>query len=728
MPEHQGPAVHDLRPRLVLLVVLLALACPLAGGGGEARARALAEDEVLLLADEVVYDRRLGIVTATGSVELARGERLLRADTLSYNKRSDVVTASGNVALLEPSGEVVFADYVELTGDLKSGAVHGFGMLLTDGSRLAAAGGRLTADGRSELAKVVYSPCRLCEDDPERAPLWQLKAVRVVHDRELQTIFYTDATLEVYGIPVLYVPFFSHPDPTVERKTGFLPPVVGRNSTLGLTYTQPYFFNISDSRDATVTPIFTSKEGPVLTAEYREATRSGSYQIEGSITRGDRLSDDSRTNKRTRGHVNGFGDFEINPYWATGFAIARSSDATYLARYGFARGRPSLTQNVYLEGRRGREHARIDAFYFQSLDPDIDGDTVPWILPLFDYGWRSEPGIVGGVWAFDTNARVLGRPDGADSRRLSLSLGWNLPHVSPAGEVYRLRLSLRGDAYHVSDVTDPQSPTGPTLEGFTGRVVPRIELGWRWPWVRESGGTRLVVEPVVQLIASPNGGNPKEIPNEDSLSFEFDDANLLSANRFPGLDRVEGGVRANYAVRLAAYGSGGGWSEFLFGQSWRLQDDDTFETGTGLSQHFSDYVGRLTVAPGPLLDLGLRFRLDKGNLAPRRLSLSVGGGPQWLRGQLSYINLSDEPTAGVPSTVEQLNLSGVYRFAERWSLSARHQRDLGKPGGSLLTGIGLTYADECITISIQADRNFTRELDVEDTTNVSVMVRLRNLG
>jgi LPS-assembly protein len=466
----------------------------------------------------------------------------------------------------------------------------------------------------------------------------------------------------------------------------------------------------------------------VLTAEYREATQSGYYEVEGSITRGDRESEVDRPVERTRGHIDGFGDFEINPYWTTGFAIARASDPTYLARYGFARGLPSLTQNVYLEGHRGRENARIDAYYFQSLDADVEEDTVPWVLPLFDYGWRSEPGIVGGVWAFDANARVLGRPDGADSRRLSLTLGWNLPHVSPLGEVYRLRLSLRGDAYHVSGVVDPQSPAGATLEGFTGRVVPRIELGWRWPWVLESGGARLVVEPVVQLIASPNGGNPKEIPNEDSLSFEFDDANLLSANRFPGLDRVEGGVRANYAARFAVYGAGAGWSEFLFGQSWRLQDDDTFESGTGLSQHFSDYVGRLTVAPDPLLNLGLRFRLDRGNLTPRRVELSVGGGPQWLRGQLSYINLSDEPTAGVPSTVEQLNVNGVYRFAENWSLSAHHQRDLGEPGGSLLTGIGLTYANECVTVSVQANRNFTRELDVEESTNVSVTVRLRNLG
>jgi len=686
------------------------------------------DEEVLMIADEVVYDEELGVVTARGSVEMSRDGRVLRADTVSYNKRSDLVTASGNVAVIEPNGETAFADYVELTGDLKSGVIEGLGILLTDGSRLAAAGGRRTPDGRTDLRKAVYSPCDLCEDDPDRAPIWQVKAFRVVHDKQLKTIFYNDAFLEVFGIPVLYVPFFSHPDPTVDRKTGFLPPTFGRSSALGATYTQPYYFNISPESDATLTPTMTSDEGPVLAGEYRRATQSGYYELEGSITRGDRLPEDNRNTERTRGHVNLVGDFAVNPFWDYGFAIERATDQTYLGRYGFGRGRASLTQNIYLRGVRENDYANVDAYYFQNLDANVDESTVPIILPLIDYGYRSDPELLGGVWTFNANGRVLGRPDGADSQRLSVTTGWELPRIGAWGDVSKLRLSLRGDAYNVNDVTDTQNPTGPELEGFTGRVVPQVEYSVRWPLVRSSGGSRQIIEPIAQAILAPNGSNPKDIPNEDSLSFEFNDANLISANRFPGLDRVEGGARANYGIRAAYYNENGGWSEFLFGQTYRLQDDDTFEEGTGLSEHFSDYVGRLTVSPRPYIDLGVRFRLDQSNFAIRRSSLSASAGPEWLRGSLAYNSLSDEPTTGVPSSEEQLLLAASYRFADNWRLSAQHQRDLGEEGGSLLSGIGIGYIDECVTLDFSVNRNFTRDRDIEDTTNFSFQIRLRNLG
>lgn len=268
-----------------------------------------AADDTLLTADEMIYEEQFGVVTARGSVELTRGERLLRADAISYNRTADVVTASGNVALLEPGGEVLFADYLELTGDLKSGAIRGIRILLTDSSRFAANGARMTADGRTDLSKAVYSPCELCEDSFNNAPFWQIKAVRVTHDKELQRIFYTDAIFEAFGVPVAYLPFFSHPDPTVVRKTGFLDPSFGTDTTLGFTYEQPIFFDIAPNKDATVAPIFTSKEGVILTGEYRHVTESGAFSFEGSAVHDERGPEDAKESPRTRGHIRGNGEF-----------------------------------------------------------------------------------------------------------------------------------------------------------------------------------------------------------------------------------------------------------------------------------------------------------------------------------------------------------------------------------------------------------------------------------
>ncbi|SVC65332.1 uncharacterized protein METZ01_LOCUS318186, partial [marine metagenome] len=250
----------------------------------QSEAPGVLQDNVLMRADSVTYDEDFGIVTASGHVEISHGENILFADTISYNRRDDIVIATGNVALLSAEDDVVFSNYMELTGDLKSGTIRGIQILFSDGSRAAGVSGRMTGDGRNEIRKAVYSPCELCPENYWKEPLWQIKSFNVIHDKSLKRIFYKDAFLEVFGVPVAYVPFFSHPDPSVVRKTGFLTPSIRSNGVLGLTYEQPFFLNIAPNRDATFAPIISFKEGVVLTGEYREVRKHGKYKLNGSIT------------------------------------------------------------------------------------------------------------------------------------------------------------------------------------------------------------------------------------------------------------------------------------------------------------------------------------------------------------------------------------------------------------------------------------------------------------
>ena len=161
--------------------------------------------------------------------------------------------------------------------------------------------------------------------------------------------------------------------------------------------------------------------------------------------------------------------------------------------------------------------------------------------------------------------------------------------------------------------------------------------------MRKTGSTRQLIEPVVKFSLSPHGGNPDEIPNEDSQDFEFDDTNLFSVNRFPGLDRVEGGPRVSYGVRLGSYGVEGGRVTAFIGQSFRVKADDTFEKGSGLEDNRSDFVGRVQMVLSDYLDLAYRFRLDRDDFASRRSEVDVDVGPEWLRVQLGFLSLDDAP-------------------------------------------------------------------------------------
>jgi LPS-assembly protein len=189
---------------------------------------------------------------------------LLRADRVTYSEKTDTFSATGNVAIVEPNGDVIFGDRGEFTNQFKDGFIEGFRMLFMDNSRLAATGGRRVGGVVTTLGKGVFSPCDLCKDDPSRAPLWRIRAVRVIHDNVRKEVEYKDAFLEMFGVPIAYLPYFSHAGPSVNRRSGLLIPSYASSSDFGSTFQVPYFWAINPSEDLTLTPFIYSGEAPML--------------------------------------------------------------------------------------------------------------------------------------------------------------------------------------------------------------------------------------------------------------------------------------------------------------------------------------------------------------------------------------------------------------------------------------------------------------------------------
>lgn len=695
------------------------------------RADELPSDEapVELTADKLIYEQDGNVVTATGNVEIIQRDYVLNADKVIYHQEIDKVVATGNVSMLNPNGDVIFADHVELTDQMREGFIKSIRLLLSDQSRMAAFEGRRTFGTVTELRKVVYSPCRVCDDKPAQPPLWQIKARRVNHNQESKRISYHHAIFELWGLPVAYTPYFSHPDPSIKRKSGFLAPTIGRSSDLGVMFGLPYYYAISPHRDITIAPAIMSREGPLVSAEYRERTRTGKFEFSGSVTRVDDRDingDETGRGKETRGHFFGNGAFEFGHDDRWGFDLAATSDDTYLRRFKI-NSEDTLTSRIFVEGLRGRTHASANAYYFRGLEEDEVSSETPIIFPVLDYNFIGEPDRFGGRFNIDANALVLQRREGADSRRASVAGGWQLPYVTPHGSVFTLAASVRSDIYHTNGVPNQADPTSAKRGGVIGRVLPQVSLDWRFPLVRTEGGARQMIEPIVVLVASPYGGNPSSIPNEDSESFEFDDTNLFSPNRFTGLDRWEGGPRANAGVKLAAYGQSGAQVSFLLGQSFRLRENTLFRQETGLEKKRSDFVGRFYYRPSKYLDYIHRFRLNRNNFGFRRNDIQVLVGPPYLKFKINYVELDEALTDDQIKTVQELNASLTLRMTKFWSLKAHNRRDI-ETNQTISSGVGVLFKNECVEFNASFDRRFTRDRDVEPSSSFNFSLILTNIG
>jgi LPS-assembly protein len=691
---------------------------PTVGDGG----RKLDGDRpVQLSADEMSYDQEQGVITAYGNVEIIHGGRRLRADVIVYNQRTDVVSASGNIELTEPSGERIFASAMDVTGDFKDAVVQSIGVILTDRSRIAAVAARRSDETVTEFRKGVYSPCNLCKTDPTRPPLWQLKAVKVVHDKDQQTIEYRDAWMEVFGIPVAYTPYFSHPDPTVKRKTGLLAPSWGGSSDLGYVLRVPYFFNISPNEDATLTALGTTKGGSGGILEYRGRYQKGRIDATGSLVSGDSASDED-----FRGHIDAKGRFDIDDTWRWGFDANRATDDTYTRRYGFT-SPPFLDSRLFAEGFRRRNYFSFNTYAFQDLRGTSESGFEPYVMPLLDYNHVGETDRFGGQTLMDVNMLALTRTDGTDTRRLSIRPGWQLPFIGPLGDAYKLTFSLNADLYHVDEL-DRTSVKKAQYSGFAHRVTPLAMFDWRYPLVRPGNGYSQVIEPIMVAAYSPNGGNPDTIPNEDSKELEFDDTNLFSANKFSGLDRVEGGARVNYGVKWGVYGKGkdaGSTSAFI-GQSYRPRTDSTFATGTGLEENFSDVVGRIRVSPGPLLNAVYRTRIDGDNFSPKRNEVLLSAGPPALNFSGNYVFIQPQAGSQFPGR-EELSYAVKSRLNRYWRASVSGITDLDSSDTRAISA-RLIFENECLIFTTNATRTFYEDRDLKPSDQITFSVVFKTLG
>jgi LPS-assembly protein len=727
-----------------LAALCLLAACLAADGVGSAAAQAVPEDAarvaqsfgpdglpILLRADEITQDQELGVVVARGNVEVARGERVLLADTLSYNRNAKTVTASGNVRMLEPSGEVIFADYIELTEDLLEGTIENLRILLADNARIAAAGARRSDGNRTEMARAVYSPCLVCQDDPTADPLWQVKAKRVVHDQTAKQVDYYDAVLEFYGVPIAYTPYFTHPDPTVERQTGFLAPSFGSTTNTGVFLRTPFFWAIGENRDATLDPILTREQGIIYSGEYRQAFDTGYLETSGSLAVADEDIGDPgliRTEEdKVRGHIFTAGQFHVDPTWRWGWDINRSTDQTYLRKFNFWENPGnSMTSTVYAEGFRGRNYASAEAFSYQDLRLGQRSDT-PLILPLLNYSGLGEADSFGGRWSLDANLRGLTDGDDADSQRLSVQTGYRKEFISSFGLLTTVEGSLRSDLYHVDQASLTDSTGGAIDDGLTGRVIPRAGIVNRFPLARYSVGGRQVIEPIVAAYASPNGGNPSDIPNQDSSIFETDDINVLEANRSNGLDRVETGNKAVAGLNLAHFGDAGDRISLFLGQSYRFRENNELANDIGVENERSDWVGRLRVEPNDYFSLFYRFNIQEDELLANRSELDavVGGSGLQFAGNYTFIRDTIDPSS---TAVEELSLTVSSQFSEYWSGSVSTLQDLEEDGGSLSHSAFLKYEDECFIFRGRYLRSYTRSVDVSQEDSLFFQLTFKTLG
>lgn len=689
-------------------------------------------------AKSLTHDDDAQTVTAIGDVELVQGEQILRADKIVYYLAEDKVTAIGNISLMDEKGDVHFAEYVELKDHMKDGFVQGLLTLLADGSRFTAAEAKRENNGtKTTMTDATYTVCHVCESDPH--PLWQIKASKVVHDATDKTIDYKNARLEFLGIPVAYSPIFSHPDPTMKRKSGFLRPEYGWKDTLGTHIDAGYYYTISPDKDLTLHVEPTAKAGTVLKGQWRERFANGELQIDGNTANSDRTEQDgSVSTGRQRGSLFAKGLFDINDKWRSGVEVARVSDKQYLGFYDLypeekdmgPKNNIVLTSQVYAERFSGRDYSRVAAMSFEDIRLGAH-PIQPDVLPMMEHDMIGEPGSLwGGRW--EAGASVLGLTRDAsnqDMQRSSLSLGWERRGTTSAGFSNVLRFDGRGDLYGVQDSDIAKIDPTQESNANTLRGIATAGFTSSYPLVKSLDSSQIIVEPIAGVNLSPVVSSQNNtIPNEDSIDVQFDANSLFNETHYPGLDREEDGGRANYGVKTGVYGDDGRYGKVFLGQQYRFYGHEIYPDGTGLQNRNSDYVGQLKLGLSKYLDADYQAMADGDTFKVHRHEAQIGAGNDIYHVETRYLYSAAMPSLGFADSRQQIQADATYKLSKTWTWRGIGLYDLGSEPGFRNATTSLDYADECFTFGILGSRNVADIASGDNESKILFRIGLKNIG
>ncbi|GGE97890.1 LPS-assembly protein LptD [Stappia taiwanensis] len=732
-------------------------------------ARVDEKEPLLLEADELRYDFKRDRISALGNVQIYYGGNTVEAKRVVFDRRNNRLRAEGDVRMTEPDGNVLYAQELDLSEDLRDGFASALQLDTPERTRFIAESAKREDGNRTTFENGVYTVYTRPTNPPGKPPLWNVRATTIVHDQQEKSIEFSDAALEFFGKPLVYLPYLTMPDPTVKRKTGFLIPTLAIGDRIGAGVRIPYYIALDPTYDLLLSATPLSKQGVLAQADWRQKLANGEYSVHlgGLMQAQPGEFGTSSGNRRFRGVIASTGTFDINDRWQWGWDASFRSDRAFLQDYKFTRfGNASDVSKIFLTGQSERNRFDLRAYAFRISQEDYAAtpaslnapgflpvgsglqDKQPLVHPVLDYNYIFEDPIAGGELSLTGNWTSLTRDQtdavqiGGVTRfrgvegtftRTSLQADWRTTVIDPLGQMFTPFAYVKGDLFFLASAD--KNVAALTDESVVGRIMPAVGLEYRFPILATFEGGNQIFEPMAQIIVRPNEGRIGELPNEDAQSIVFDSTTLFEYDKFSGFDRSEGGTRANLGLKYSLQLDNGINVSALIGRSFHLAGTNSFSqadildatSSSGLETGASDYVGSLYFDSRQGFRIGAQARFDGESFAVQRGQIEATGiyGP--LTGNLAYAYLSPQPSIGIETLRQEVIGSASLRLQENWRLFGSVRYDL-ESNNTVRDSLGFGYDDEGFSLSLAYSEDRSRNNGQTTDRLLFLRLGLRTLG
>ncbi len=690
----------------------------------------------IILADQITYDKKNNIIKANGKAKYRDKNNEITAEEFKYDINNKIIDVKTNVILTDSKGNKFF--FSELTFNQISQKGYAFNIKSTgtDSSYLEASEGEINNEKKIySIKNSKYTTCKnIFNKKKEFCPAWSLNSSKLIHDKNNKKIIHKNTFLKIKNIPILYTPYLSHPDPTVERQSGFLTPTIKTISNLGRTIKTPYFIEISKDKDLTITPIFYFDENHIYNFSYRQALKDGKFQLETSYTNGYK-----RLNKvgRSKGSRNYF------------FAEYKGRKKNLFFN--------DSEINFKLQNVSQQNYIKVNKLNTELFKEDIN--TLENILRIQSYGSNKRIDIKSGAYKNlnidDTSKYTYFFPDGIFSYNSNKNKYFNLNFNSyfqgkkfektqKQGKIKNnllitskqinnknlgvgsiLKFSLFNKNIYNDDVTGLKDNLN-INNNFS------IAIDNQWPLAKINKNSYQTLIP--RVFIKYTTGTMQNSKDQNKI-LEYSD--IFSMNRTNDTDTLETGASAGYGIEYNINKSSENSlsplysSKFGFGQVIRKEREELMPSKSSLNNKSSDFAGFLNfnfygnkidfeeIQKKELgfiknfeqnkLSFNYKFNLDNNVSRLNRNNLSFSAVYNKILTNIIFDEKSDHIGNERYQTINVQKL-----FANNYNFKIENKKNL-KTNSSEYNRISLSYETDCIITSLAYSKDFYSDKDLQNS-------------
>ena len=569
-------------------------------------------------------------------------------------------------------------------------------------------------DKKTKFTKSIFTLCNYRKND--KCPPWSLQAKEMLHDQKKKTIYYDNAIIKVYDFPILYLPKLSHPDPTVDRRSGFLIPSFSDSKNLGAGFDVPYFWNLGKDKDFTLRNKLFVSENPLFLGEYRQAFKESNLILDFGYTEGykktttakksgDKSHFFSKFTKNFKGKNNSDNNIE--------FTVQNVSNNKYLKLYKIKSNLVEYeTQTLENSFTFNRENENsflgFKASAYETLKDDYN-DKYEYILPdvIFDKNLFTSNRY--GNLDLTSNLNIHNYDTNKFTKFLVNDLNWKFRTNNFASGIKGNWIGkLKNVNYEAKNTSEYKNDPETEFFGALG-YLSKINL------FKNNNNNNYLLTPKLLLRYAPGK------MRKDNNNFRLNNNNIFSLDRLDSPNNFESGLSATLGFDYEMKNNDQEFN-FSIGQIINEKENKDMPSTSSLDEKLSDLVGNTNIKVNDSLNFNYNFALDQNyrDLNYNEIGFNADLNP--IKFDLSY--LQEKKHIG---NQEYFRTNVQYLKGENGLFAFETKRNI-ITNSSEYYNLSYEYLNDCLRAGLVYRREFYNDSELESENSLMFKITLTPFG